>query len=196
MREKKIKLFTFDELSDAAKRKALEQGSERIHNSDIAWRSEILDSLKGLFKACNGITLKDYDLGGQGSYLKVQFSEDDAAELRGARAIAWLENNLLSSLRIPFKGVKRDSIRKYGSAYWPGMIPPCPFTGYCADVDYLNELVNDVRGGMPLKDAFKALADVYTRLIEQEYDWQTSDEFLKEDFEANGTKFTEDGSIY
>lgn len=196
MRAETIKreLFTFDELSDDVKEKVLQEFRER-NSREIFWQEEIFQSLKELFKNCNNITLKNYQLGGQGSHLKLEFNYDEVADFSGSRAMAWIENNLLSDLRISFTGTKRREYRKYGKYYYAGKIKPCPFTGYCADEDYLEKLIKSIKSGMTLKDSFCDLAEVYNKLVEQEEEFQTSDGYIKEEIAACEYEFTADGSI-
>ena len=71
---------------------------------------------------------------------------------------------------------------------------PCPFTGYCADEDYLESLVNDIKQGIDLKTAFKGLAAVYQRIIQNEIEYQNSDEYISEHLQINNYEFLEDGN--
>jgi hypothetical protein len=73
------------------------------------------------------------------------------------------------------------------------MIKPCPFTGYCADDDFLDELRKDIKEGSTVKEAFEALADKARRMLENELDAQQSEEYFKEHADANDYEFTEDG---
>lgn len=182
---------------------AFERALENYRNSndDIPWQDETIDSLKALLRAA-GITLKDWSLGAydRGNFIKIQFSNHDSRyeteELNGARAIAWLENNLYGQFRIPWKGEKRDSVRKYGTYYRPGLIHPCPFTGYCADESYIEALNKAVRSGDTLKEAFESLADVCMRLLEEESEAQDSEECFIETAECNEWQFEENGSLF
>ena len=153
-----------------------------------------MDSFKAVFKAAR-IRLKDYSIGGRGTGCKVVFSTDEAGELTGARAMAWLENNLFSGLRLPYTGARRWELSKYGSYYRAGMVKPCPLTGYCADEDFLDSLKKSVKSGDDLKSAFEHLAAVAARLIESESENQAGEEYFLDHAEANGFKFSEDGEL-
>lgn len=80
--------------------KALEQHAENVGEDN--WRAdELMESLKGLMDAA-GVRLKDYEIGAYSySSLRVQFpshgyDEGEAVgELRGARAMAWLEKVII-----------------------------------------------------------------------------------------------------
>jgi len=190
-----IKLYEFTELTETSKQTALNNYRNTI--SEIFWADEIVDSVKALFEACNGIELIDYSLGERGSYVKIRFFED-AEELTGKRAIAWIENNLLSNLRIPYSkhNGERQRMAQYRAYYRPGMIKPCPFTGCCYDEDILGQLRADIKNGESLYYAFKNIADTAQRLISEEAENQSSDEYIEEFFQSNEYMFTANGKVW
>jgi hypothetical protein len=164
---------------------------------DIPRQDETIDSLKALFMACSGVTLKDWNLGAynRGNFLRCEFSQDGAEDLSGPRAMAWLENNLLSGLRIKAWPLcdKMDgqTYKNRNSRYWivgdskgrrghAGEIPDCPLTGYCMDDDLIDSLRKDTKDGDTLRCAFEHLADVVRRILEQESDYQRSEECFRE----------------
>jgi hypothetical protein len=195
MRTKTIKIYSFNELSEEAKENALRE--YRDNNTEIFWESETLESLKGLFENCNGVSLKDYSLGEYQSCIEISFTNEEVEEFTGKRAMAWLENNLLSNIRIPFNSFAVNGTRKklaqYGQYYRGGMIKPCPFTGYCVDDDFIDSLVKDIKGGDDLKSAFENLASVYQKIIQNEVEYQNSEEFIADYFESNDVEFDEAG---
>ena len=197
MRQETRNIYQFSELSPEAQEYAIEHEREHIaYNGEITWQGEIFDSFKAVFETA-GITIKDYSLSMEAyrNNLKIRFNNEEAEGLNGPRAMAWLENNLFSKLRMPWQGKRRNDTRKYGKAYWPNYIPPCPLTGYCADENYLDELKKDIKSGMTLKDSFMDMVNVYSRLVENEYEYQTSDEGIKETIEANESEFDENGHM-
>jgi hypothetical protein len=107
--------------------------------------------------------------------------------------MAWLENNLLADLRIPFTGSKRWSLSKHGSFYRAGMIHPCPFTGFYFDDDLLESIQTSIRKGDTLKEAFENLADVTRKAIEDETEGQSTEETFLETSEANEWHYTIEG---
>lgn len=193
MKKHTITTYSFSELSEEAKENALNNWIE--NNQEIFWQYEILESLKSLFDTCYGVSLYDYSLGLNNSWLSIS-CDYDTGELQGKRAIAWLENNLLSHLRIPFVGKKRWELAQYGKYYRPGMIEPCPFTGYCADENFLYALITDIKKGSTLQDAFEGLASEYQKILNNEYEHQQSEDFFQDHALANDLEFTEDGEIY
>jgi len=193
MKTKTINIYSFNELSEEAKEKALQDYREE--QTEIFWIDETIESLKGLFKNCDGISLKDYSLGEYQSWLKVDFTNEEVENFTGKRAFAWLENNLLSNIRISYYGEKRKELRQYGQYYRAGMIKPCSFTGYCADDDLLDDLIKEVKEGCDLKTAFEGLASTIQRIIQNEVEYQNSEEYIAEHFEANEYEFDEEGNI-
>lgn len=167
------------------------QQFSRNEIQDIPWGGEIMDSLKATFKAA-GIRLTDWEIGPD-SYSYVRFAMDsDVRDLSGPRAMAWLENNLLGDLRIPFSGSKRWELAKYGQYYRPGMIKPCPFTGVCFDEDMLESLQRDIKAGESLGDAFSYLATVASKAMESEVRYLQSEEYF---LEQSDLQYTKDGRL-
>lgn len=193
---KTIKIYTFSELPEETQEKLIEQRKRsRECDSDIPWRDEIFDSLKALIKHTSGAKLRDYSLGMDSySFLKVDFP-DNVEHLTGARALGWLENNLLSNLRITRSEYlkKRKDFFGYGPDYRIGKIKPCPFTGYCADEDYLESLQKSLKTGRTLKEAYQDLADVYAELVRSEYEHYTSEEEIRESLLWDECHYTKEG---
>ena len=192
MKTKTINIYSFSELSESAKDHAIRQYREG--NTEIFWQDEILESLKGLFEKCTGVSLKNWSLGDQNSWIKINFTQDEAGELSGKRAMAWIENNLLVNIRIPYKGKRREELRQYGKYYRAGMIPPCPFTCYCADDDFLDSILKDIKEGADLQTAFQGLASEYQKIINDEIESQNSEEYIADHFDANEYEFDQEGN--
>lgn len=204
-----INIYTAQELKDnhpKGFRRAHEDYKESCYNHGIAWTDEIMESFKAVFEHTDGITLQDYDIGYRGRGAKISFSQDEVKDLTGPRAMAWLENNLLYSLRVPFVpytaqgiryylGDKRRNLSQYGRYYRPGMIKPCPFTGYGADDDMLESLQNDIKAGCTIGEAYHNLADVTARLLESEWENQLSEEYFIDHADANEWAFDESGRM-
>lgn len=193
MRTVQQTLYTAAELKEHDG-EAFERARDRYNDSiagDIPWMDETVESLKAVF-AHAGIRPRDWSIG-PCSPCYVTFDRFDGDDLTGPRAMAWLENRVFGPLRIPFEGPRRWSLAKYGEYYRPGMVKPCPFTGYCADEDYLESLREYIAGGQTIRDAFKALADVAGRLIESDCESATSEEAFLEAAEVGGWEFDEEG---
>jgi len=176
----------------------------RTSQDEIFWQGEIVDSLKKCFETA-GLSLEDWLLGGQGSYVEFtmptywsELSDYDmrVEEYTGRRALNWLKDafGLKSVKRVNYIGHDKKKHFRYDVTNLDGSDWSCEFTGYCADHDYLESLLDDVcKGGCTLEDAFSNLADVCGKLIEQEIEYQQSEEYFLEEAEANDYQYTEDG---
>lgn len=167
------------------------------------WGDEIIDSLKAVFEHSN-IALRDWEIDSYShGHSSVKFDMEISIEsLSGQRAIAWLENNLLNQFRY------KDGIQHIKERVWmsehikshtrsdgvfihkPGELKSCPLTGCCFDEDFLESLIKDINSGYTLFDAYRRLAKVASRLFENEWEQQTSEEsFLEQDhleYKADG----------
>ena len=190
---KTINVYEFNELNDDAKKKAIEFYRDNNYDREIPWMEETIDSLRAIIDN-SGLSLDDWSLGTCNSWIRVGFTED-IEDISGKRAISWLENNLLNDLRVPYYGKKRKDLAQYGKYYRPGKIPPCPFTGYCGDDDFLYSLIEDINSGMTIKDSFENLACKCQEIISGEEDYQNSDEYIAEFLENNSCEYTQEGRV-
>lgn len=201
MRQETINIFKFNELSEDAKQKAIEEyRNNTLKHGDFHWISEIVDSLKGLFESFDSVHLTDYNLGSynRNNRIKVSFDNEEAEDLRGKRALAYLENNLLNNIRISRQAylMNRKDYLRFGNSYRVGKIEPCPFTGYCADDDFLSSLLKDIKKGFTLKESCLNLADKAAELIEAEEQSQLENDYISDTILANEYEFLQDGSQY
>lgn len=191
MRTIETTLYTIDEISPAAFDRARIDYAQTYENmtsdDDIA-------SLRAFVDAA-GMRLTNFDIGAYAhSSLRVD-GDDSVLAMRGRRAWAWLENRVLAATRIPWTGSRRASVRKYGWAYRPGMVTPCPFTGYYMDEVLLDSFRESLRNGLTVRDSFAILADTIRRAWEEDYDDATGEEGFRDLARANGWEFTADGSM-
>lgn len=174
-------------------------GFKRAHRDyiqdqcDIPWQDEIMNSLKAIYEH-SGINLRDWQISGDypdSSWVRLSFPIDAARDLYGQRALAWIENNLFSGLREHRTFMNR--VKKYDKWFdftKYGQIPDCPFTGYCADDDFIESLLDAIKNGHDLGSAYANLAKVAGRLFEQEIEYMQSEEhFLEQD----DLTYTKDG---
>lgn len=173
---------------------AFERAKERFIQDEcnafgVPWQDEIMDSLKAIYKH-SGIELKDWSISGDcpsQSDVRLEFpygygaGEQEVRDLSGQRALAWIENNLLSKFRI-----KDNSMQKYNKGYPKGFRPysignvkPCPFTGYCADDEFIDALLKSVKSGDTLGEAYSNLAYVAGKMFENEYRNMWDDEYFE-----------------
>ena len=156
--------------------RAHEKFQQRQYEHGLDWGAEMIDSLKKAVELA-GYRLRNWELGYTSNRNNhIELDERDCDDLKGKRAIAWLENNLLSKLR--------DK---------KGELDPCKLTGYCFDYDIIESLQKSVKGGDTIKEAFRELAEVYARYADAEWEHQLSEERFIEDSELNEVMFFEDG---
>lgn len=191
---KTITIYQFNELTQEAQQRVIENYRNTNVNHEYFWANEMLESLKGLFNVCDGIKLKDYSLGDQRSFIDVEFSQEEAGKLSGKRAFAWIENNLLSKIRVPYYGNARQDLKKYGNAYYAGHVKPCPFTGFYFDENLLESLLKDIKEGSTLKTAFEGLAQEYEKTLNNEIEYVNSDEYIRQELRENDDNFTAEGN--
>lgn len=166
------------------------------NNDEIPWRGEIMASFEAIFKA-SGIHIRDWSINGDypsQSYVRFDFRgfyNSGVEDLTGNRALAWIENNLLYDLREKRTFINR--VKKYEHWYdftKYGEIPSCPFTGYCADEDFIESLLKSIKSGDTLGEAYSDLAHVAGKMLESEIEYQNSEECF---LEQEHLEFTEDG---
>lgn len=191
---KTVTVYQFSELEEEAQENAIEnERRARERDPYLPWMEETVDSMKAVFEHTNGIKLTDWSIGPYDyrNHVSFDFNEDNVAEFSGKRALAWLENNLFYGLRVSWTGKERWKKAKYGER--AGTIPCCPFTGYCADDDFLDELRDAIKKGYTLKDAFSWLADRAQKILEDELDYYLSDESIREYLKNDESDYMEDG---
>lgn len=175
------------------------------HASDeIFWSDEIIDSMKSLFYA-SGVNLINWSIGAY-SPCTVRFEMPEDGEdyinaledYTGQKAYNWIKKNVLDGSkfkRITYnkklggKGWRYDITKTDGSSW------SCGFTGYCSDHDFIESLLDDIRGGCTLSDAFHNLADTAGHLLESECEYQQSEEYFLDNADANEYQYTENGQM-
>jgi len=162
-----IEVYQYDELTPDVQEKVFQHWRNN-HNDFIYWQDEISESLSEVLKA----------------YRVYEYAEN----LTRQRALAWIENNVLSPLRVKY-GLSHIRERKYNKA---GTVPCCPFTGVCYDEDFIQNIREEILNGSTLKDAVNSCRELANHLLEKEYQYQISHEnFLETESE---TLYTQTGT--
>jgi hypothetical protein len=178
-----INTYSINELKElfpAAYKKVLKNWEENEGSGEyVPWADEIFESMKATIEAFNG-TLKDWTLGLDGSYIKVEIDEDEEAIDKGWNEIQFVENKL------NILGYTKDN----GIYKFPGL---CLFTGYCADEDFIEHVYKSVKVGDPLKEAVESLAVVYQKLIGAELESFASEESMLANYESTDLQFDKQG---
>lgn len=183
-----LQVYSISELSEEAKQRAIDDiRTSEIHYSDCSY-SEIYDSLESLYRAA-GVQNSQCRFGPNLAF------DSNAQDFTGARAFAWLENNLLCKLRISRKDfvANRKKYMGYGRDYRVEKIKPCPFTGLYYDEDFLDRLKENITSGMTLEESFKELQDYAEYLCERIREFEDSNERIEECAISWGMRFTSDG---
>lgn len=188
MREKIIKLYRFNELSDTAKEKAREWYRSGF---EYFWGDDAVNSLKG-FCEHFGIHLRDYavDAFGPDNYVKADMPEY-AEDIAGLRLWKYLQNQDLLTYW-----------NKYHKKKEPLLNGDCPFTGYCMDeslLDPIREFMKSPPAGSDpdkvktweelIEDCF----DSWLRAVKVDIEYSYSDEAVDENITINEYEFLEDG---
>ena len=189
-----IKIYTFDELSGEAKKKAIAEA--RDSDMEIN-RNDLIDCMKSAMNEM-GIAIEDYAIGIDGSgYIKLDAENDD---LEGARAYAYIMNNFFRGVnkkKLVYKEWEKRRVSHLDRKDW---MDNCPFSGWCYDLAVKkawDSWCNDLREGKGLSvcDFLDELEWAYLKELSDEYDY-FNEENTRELAEANGYEFLEDGTIY
>ena len=218
MKEITIKLYAFDELSDEAKKRA----HETFLSTGDYWSASgdataTIKKVEELF----GIKLSDWEIGSyRPHYPTVTFQDnrwhDDALDLKGNRARAYLWNNfgkvfLTGRYYSKWHGTKYAHSRFFFDRVYDGT---CPLTGVCFDCDALDPLAyfcfgvawngeKRVPSGRSLRDdnavTVKSVIQdcVYSLFKALNADCEASEtmDYFAELCEGNGWTFEEDGTM-
>lgn len=205
MRTETINIYKFDELSDEAKEKAIEQYKER-HNS-YAWSDEWIDSLRAFAKAID-IRLRNWQISPY-SYSSIdwefncsfEFDEDDYKAMDKWRLRTWLINNYLPEFAKGKYYSKNIGGLKYVSRHSKTQIEynPCPLTGYCGDcslIEPILEFIKSPKDNYTLKDVVDDCMHSFIKEFNADMEYQDSDEYAIQEMTRLDYEFTEDGKIY
>jgi hypothetical protein len=174
--------YKFDELDPKVQAKVIERWR---YNDTFFWADEWRDSLKA-FADHAPLTIRDWNVGYPGTYVDFIIHEDDnygdgLGTMSGVRAWKWLMNNGWGDLANP-----KDTRKS------------CPFTGYCGDetlLDAIRTALANPATITSLRDVFAECLSDWAEGFEQDYDHWHSEECIREEIEANGYEFYDDGSL-
>lgn len=188
MKTIKINLYSYNELTENAKNRALENW-RNMEYAGSHWQAENLESLK------QGLLHFDFELTGwsidyycaTNAYLKITGHTEDTRELSGVRLWKYLHNNNYL-----------EYFCKYNEQIQNVLDGNCPFTGYCADECFLNPIRQFMK--TPCDQSFIELMEQccskVLEIMEEDYQYQTSEDYLIEHCEANDVYFYSTGEMY
>lgn len=200
MRTIMTNVYTFDELSDEAKEKAINDW--RCSGFEFAWTYDTINSIKAIADAMNcKAEWYSYD----GITYDVSFyshETEDIENLSGKRAYAYIWNNYLFPSR-KYKTYWKDRvIHCDGRKNWKRISKisygwdDCPFTGYCADCCFIEawrEWKRSFNKYSTVGDFINTVAGKLGKEWTNDNEYQMTDEYISEILSINDYEFTEDG---
>lgn len=209
MKTIEINLYSFDELSEKAKEKAINKYRNNGYNNQFYF-DEIIDSCKKV------AALFGLKFGREYTTLSTGHIDDDILNLSGERLYKYIVNNYWHDLFKPKykKAVDRElrgkqfvfEVRtnykgeKYTMIYSRNFYDnSCVLTGVCYDNDILQPVYNFLKNpskDISLSDLYGQIGRAIHRTFYDTEEWLNSDEFIIETIEANDCHFTEDGKLY
>lgn len=199
MRTITINIYSFDELSEKAKEKAI----EKYRDNMVLWDDEIIATIKAIADAME--CFYDYHSYDGVSYsVSFEYHNSDDS-LSGLRAWAFIENNFVTP------NEKSKTYYLHGGIYCDGRknwsrkskinytLDDCPFTGYCADCCFI-EAWREWKKNFTIKSTVEDFIDLVAKKLSEEWttdnEYQLSDDGIIETIEANDYEFLEDGKFY
>ena len=194
MKTLEIKLYSFDELSDEAKNKAI-QNYKKEYCEEIGtfWQEENFNSIKAILNFFD-VKIKYFEIdfsSAARSFINWEFTSDYSEELKnlsGSRLFKYILNNYIGKKTGSFDSVfdgKHDMGR-------------CLFTGYYADHDIIYpviEFLEKPTKSINFEDLINNVIYAGLNYIEKDYNYQNSDEAIIDDLLANNLYFNASGKI-
>ena len=178
-----INLYSFDELSEDAKEKAL-QNHQQTHQ--MHWFDEWCESIKKGLEFFD-VFVRDYSITTESNRSYVYFEIHECIKnLTYVRLWKYLKNNY-NTFRNQFSGKIQRTFE--GN---------CPFTGFSGDEAFLDPFRKFLKhpDQTTFEDLLKDAIENCLNGIEEDYEYQLSEEFFKEECEANEHQFTANGELY
>ena len=204
MKEFKIKLYSFDELSESAKRVVCDKEREDIYGNFGTMQQErdAEDRIYTLNKFCEvfNITYRiDYDhqyrfISWQFQYVDMNDDEWCDEDIKGKYLLRFINKHFkeITSPKCFFTHGYYDENRQYYYKYRHSSFQRekknCPFTGMCYDEDIMDKIwewYENPNWNITLHDLFDDVFHYYMRLWEKEDDYRVSDEFIGEMITVN-----------
>lgn len=199
MRTETINIYSFDELSEEAKQKAIENNRPE----EIFWADENRQSMEA-FADLFPIKVTNWSYGNQGEGVDFYFTcEDEIENLSGQRLATYIWNNYRKDLYTykqywrcgeHFNCVGANSKHTTSKIFLDEF--GCPFTGYCMD----NEIIAPLFAFMRKPDANTTFEDLlndcfsaWIKACNNDIEFQNSDDQIIETIKSNEYEFDENG---
>jgi len=202
------KVYSFRELSEAAKEKAIQWYREKFDDREPAWAEENRQSMEA-FAEVFPVKVRKWQYDQSNGFVAFDFTGEDAVEaLTGQRLATYIWNNYGTRLfkgkyySTTFKPHVKDAEHPAGLSYkhrhsnimLEGM--NCVLTGYCMDDDLLEPIYKflDHPDGRDFRELLQDCFDQWVSACVKDYEYQGSDEYIAETLEANDYEFKHNGS--
>lgn len=180
---KTINVYEFSELSDKAKQKAIYDFYQDV---DFAWVDENNDTLK---RFCD---VFDCRIKRDGLQLR---KDNTVSDMSGIRLLKYLHNNYYNDLFKPkYLGHVKNKA-KYSKCQRD---TSCVLTGYYMDEDMLQPIYDFMKKSdenTTFQDLIDRCLDAFNRAVEQDAEYQQSEEYFEDMCEANGYTFDVNGKM-
>jgi hypothetical protein len=205
MKTKTINVYSFDELSNSAKSKAIDNWRNNNYESGSFWASENRQSMEK-FAELFPIKIIDWSYGGRGEGVYFRFTDDyNLGEMSGLRLAKFIWNNYKSDI-YTYKYYSICNGRKncvgIGSKSRHSKIQleefGCPFTGFYMDNEILAPLFDFMRKpskNTTFKDLLDECFEAWIKACNDDTESQNSDESITETIQANEYEFDESGNL-
>lgn len=205
MRIEEIKIYTFEELSEESKEKAIENYRNVSHEYD--WIDESMDSLKAFTNVFN-VKIKDYSLGEYNSYIRFSIDEtieENTENMSPMRLRTYIINNFYNQI---YKGKYYstqgyyDENKQYHYKFKYSLIKKepytCVLTGYCMDDNLLDNIYKFIKSPFNTNfyDLIDSCFDSFIKSLQNDIEYQNSDEYITEQLINNDYEFYENGKMY
>lgn len=212
----KTEVYSFEELSDEAKQKAVEDHRDLCSGDQPAWSAENRQTMEK-FSEIFPIKVTNWSYGERSEGVSFHFeAEDYIEELSGFRLAKYLWNNYKGNLFkgkfygnlktnefVKHKRIKSSELYKNGNRFNPyysaiKLDSSCVLTGYFMDdnilgpiYDFLNKPTN-----INFRDLLEDCYFEWIKACNADIEWQNSNEYLSEELINNRYEFEEDGSKF
>lgn len=208
MKQITLSLYSFEELSEEAKQKAIEDHRDLCNGDQPAWADENRESMEK-FSEIFPIKVTNWSYGGRGEGVDFRFeTEDYIEELSGVRLATYIWNNYKNKL---FKGkwyskAWDEKLRILNPSKGTGVERRskiildncCVLTGYCMDDTILDPIYQFLNkpSNIDFRELLEDCFDAWIKACNSDIEWQNSYEYLSEELINNEYEFEEDGSKF
>lgn len=217
MKEVKVKLYHFDELSEDAQHNVCERDREETYGwAYICQEQDASERRATLDKFCEVFGIKyDIDYNHQYRFISWHFEDSEleanSEELCGKYLWRFLNKyyydirnrkyygKLIPHEKDPEHPAGFEHVKRYSKIWW--VEQECPFTGMCYDCDILDKIFDWYKKpdwNLSLHDLFDDCFSYYMKLWSDEDDYRTSDESIGDMIQANWSDklYYEDGTEF